>query len=321
MMKAKLCLIFLVIFLFMSASIYAKNKASLPAIDYKVLIAGLQNTESLITSGKGRWVLIYFVTDNRIYHEFDDIFAFDSDKSIEYHTAGTLAGMKYINVRSIPIIMAVEINEDGKIKRHKDQFEKFVGISISYHEPDPITALQALSAMDPRPWGLCWSKEIETCKAKIVGAEEIKVLDSKEKLPCYVLEGNSKKFWVTPKDGFRCVYVEEEGNGTRIRLSIVYKSYNIKGQKAWFPQKCLGERFAMKDGKWIHAYDLNPSDVSLPPEIPGKIVMPDSRAEVTDFQPNVDVSDMFHLDVGPEELIRDGTLSKLRPFKELDWKY
>jgi len=77
----------------------------------------------------------------------------------------------------------------------------------------------------------------------------------------------------------------------------------------------------MKDGKWIHAYDLNQSDVSLPPGIPGKMVMPDSRGEVIDFQPNVDVSDMFHLDIGPEELIYDKTLSKYRPFKELDWKY
>jgi len=82
--------------------------------------------------------------------------------------------------------------------------------------------------------------------------------------------------------------------GDRWFMNINYKPYRSDGQTVWFLDK----------GLWWSVDEKG--------NIVEKRIM-----KVKELQPNVDISDLFRVDLPPDTLVWDSNLSKYRPFKEI----
>lgn len=312
MKKLILYSIFFLSFFLWSLSDGFSKDDSLPSIDSEILIMGLKHTESLIFSGEGRLHFAQVLSNGKV-DEFDAIFAFDHHKTYYYYESGKLEGMKYLLDKDIQVTLYMRVDDKGEVRRVNDREKKVLDLVADHLDTEPMSPDE-----DPRNWGIYWysgipiSQFLEKHNARIVCTEDLKFPDSEKKVPCYVVEiddpggiTSDVQFWIAPKEGFRCVQLQKTQEGragkSRWKKSIIYRAYNVEGKKAYFPKKGILEIFAVSNGQLTHTADI--------------------IIEIKDFHPNVDISDLFHVDVDQEALIWDRALSRLRHFKELGWKY
>jgi len=294
-MKRQITLLVFLFFEFLSTG-YGKN-ILLPPINAEFLIMGLKHNESLISSGKGGFHS-RLSSGGKITDEFTAAFAFDDHRTYYSYKSGPLTGCTALYNKKIHRKLYITVRpEDGQISYR-----------IGYTKEEPMPPDE-----DPRNWGRCYwgiplSKYLQDHKARIIGQERLKV--GSEVIPCYVVRSEpfskyerNLKFWIAPKDGFRCIQQERISTtryGERLeRKRFFYKAYEVNGQKAWFPQRGI---------YWMFK-DRTDEKVSAKLEV-----------EVMDFQPNVDISDLFRVDIDPETPVWDEKLSRLRPFKEIGWQ-
>jgi len=293
---------FLLLFLGLLSNGYSKDDFQLPSIDSEMLIMGLRQTESLISSGRGKlhWSQTrYGKSGEKImkYDEFDAIFAFDSYRDYYQYQSGLLEGRRELVDKKLQMRLDVTIVE-GKI----------VGCRVSRKEK-----LAVAPEWEPRNWGLWFygvplSQYLQKHGARIIGSENLRTEKLKKNL-CYVVETNKSpnmegvadRFWIIPEGGFRCGQLQIERGAKykqRWKKRFIYKTYKMNEQTIWFLKKGLFWIFSCSDNHLV-----------------AKIVI-----EVKDFHPNVDISDLFHLEINPETPVWDETLSRFRPFKEIGWK-
>jgi len=300
------------LFIFGSLSpCHTEQKPLLPQIDVELIILGLKHSESLIKSGKGRFKLYgssYFANKDekktekpkdkeekkgavrrKSYPVVELSFAFSNEHSY----------FKYLVPQGIEVIF------DGRIQLAISQKGKSISVSTGYAFP-----------LEVRNWGFWYKHQWlsdyllhrkKEEKIRIIGSENLAF--GNKNLPCYVVEtpdpllqDSVLRFWITPRGGFRCVQSLRETSKQRRLRRIEYQGYQLKDSKVvWFPKKgisLLAKRPSPK-AKW---------------EEPLK-----NKIEITDFQPNVDVSHFFNLQIPPETKVWNSDLKKFMRFKEIDW--
>ena len=268
---------------------WSQAKSPLPPIDTQFLITGLQSMESLIVSGKGK---VYFTYERKDFPTTAD-FGFNRHKTAFDFHVGILKGSRMLfNGESELMIYNESGSEPPKLYLHPQK-------TIIPHE-------------DPRNWGLQvdgipLSQHLRENGIRILGSEVL------GELPCYIVEskrsGEPITFWIAPRRGFRCVQIRYEDKWYKIpndpapwsavtTEQIEYKAYRIDNQEVWFPVKGSMKTRRKSDGQFLSGLNM----------------------EVKDLQLNVDVSDMFQVQVDSETEVWIKKIGEFVPFKEIGWK-
>ena len=283
------------------------NQPLLPPIDAELIITGLKHSESLLKSGTGRFKFYgsaYFAEKKKNLKIDEGKINKGTDGGIQSKTvlieellfafSGEHSYFKFLGMGSGEIIF------DGKIQLTIPHSKQIL-MRYGYFNPS-----------DPRGWGPWYKKQKlsdylgQQEKIRVVGGENL------DGIPCYIVETQDPKlqdavvkFWIAPRNGFRCVQTLYE-TGTRRQLrKIEWQGYQLKGQEnefVWFPKH--GISLSMKRS--------NPKE---PWSKPFR-----NEAVITDFQPNIDVSHFFHLQIPPETKIFNVELKQSTTFKEIGWQ-
>lgn len=272
---------------------WSRAEQSLPPIDSPFLIAGLQYAESLLVSGKGE---VHFQMEPEPYRQRDsEIFAFHQKKAAVHYQSGILKEQRLLFNGEIQLILSPDPKDIGKVG----------GILLAHQKTINLQE-------DPRNWGIQF---LDTPLSQYFQERGVHLLKSEvleKKEPCYVVEsvyrdGSPMKFWIAPNGGFRCVQIQYQETwrgidrkpvSSLVTMRIHYKAYQIGEQTAWFPLKGIREQRARLEGRFLD-----------------RVVM-----EVKNFQLNVDVSELFQVNVDAEFPVWVERLGKPIPFKEVGWK-
>ncbi|RKU11385.1 hypothetical protein C6502_08420 [Candidatus Poribacteria bacterium] len=264
---------------------WGQAESPLPPIDAQSLTTGLEATESLIVSGKGK---VYFTYERKDFPTIED-FGFDGQKTAFNFHVGILKDRRVL------------FDGENELMIHNDPNSE---IPKLYLHPRKTTLLHE----DPRNWGLQvydipLSQHLQKNGMKILGSEVL------GELPCYIVEskcnGEPITFWITPERGFRCVQIQYDSMWynpapwpTVKTERIEYKAYQIGNQEVWFPAAGSMKTHRKSDGQFLSGLNM----------------------EVKDFQLNVDVSDIFQVQIEPETKVWVKKMEEFVPLKEIDWK-
>ena len=288
-------------------SLLATPKPLLPPIDLDFIIAGLAHTETQLKSGTGYFR--HFSADN-----FDEQNSFDEITSVVNEEKGTymepsLLNRKLRKYRSVWGMWFAFSGEHTHFKGIADDRTPahifFDGKIILY--TGEVNAFRHGNPFDdihtPRNWGIWfkgekWSDYLRQQKeVRIIGSEAV------DGIACYVLEMpyplagyHTLKFWIAPQSGFRLIQTMRKGNDRELSVKIGWQQYPLETGVVWFPK---------------HAVSLFYRDKKRPSR---------NEIEITDFQPNVDVSSDFALQISPGTEVFDINLEKYTTFKEIGWK-
>jgi hypothetical protein len=284
-------LIPILLFLFLICPIIAMGQKTLPDIDNQSLVTKLKNSESLISTG---------VADEVSYTPGD----LPTSKAI-YAFKGKSIFYKWLNLGNAGIRLffdgqlqiTIPKTETSAVVTHTEQIE------LDFEE-------------EPLNWGPFFRHiplSEHFMKYGIISIKKDALIINNKKVSCYVIEStysanpNLKvRFWLSPKMDFACLQSEQEVNWnidnkptqSIIKKCPVYNKYSIGEKTVWFIRSGVSKVFP----------------VAEPDRIVGE-----SKIEVRNFQPNVDVSKLFDPGISPDQQIWDNTLERLRPFKELNW--
>ncbi len=296
-----LIVLFLLICVFI-APLQAAPKPLLPNIDLEFVIAGLAHTEVELKSGTGN--LKYFAADN-------------FNKKLQR------ANTKRKTTHSEHLIIDEELIEDGTVSELWFAFDEEGHSYFKYFLDDDRIAHVLFDGRihlfpgkphafgygtpedhiyDPRNWGIAhkglrWSDYLLQQEAvHIIGSEAV------DGIACYIVEApypggyyDTMKLWIAPKGGFRLIQVIGESNDRKLSVKIDWQQYQLQTGVVWFPKDT--ELLAWEEGEVFK-----------------------NEIKVTNFQPNIDVSAYFDLQISPETEIYHMDLRKLIPFKEIGWR-
>lgn len=301
--RALSMLIAFILFTELASHRLALSEPTLPPIDSNLVIVGLSNSATLLNSGNGKikiYASEYFKDKVKsgigkdgvaFQNFFERLFAFNGEKSYSRVLFGSAKGTELI-------------------------FDGRVTVTTREIEPSFITVEQGWSLpnlFDPRDWGLWYQREslsdylAKQKNVKVVGTESL------NGVPCYLvqapnssIENATDKFWIAAERGFRCVRIQYEAIAIKkvkpvryvFDTTIEYQELLISNEySAWFPKRGILIRRNKSDGKQL-----------------GKNIM-----DVTDFELNIDVSNLFDIQISPETLVWDLTTRMRLPFKKLGW--
>ena len=290
----RLWMVYLFVLMIFLSGEHKGGEATLPPIDPQVIIAGLKHTESLLQTGKCRIHYQGYSKLANFKEEHEDIFAFDSYRIYRFSLSGLILNGKYVGGKDVRELYDTKTQTKfaiGKKMRGEIPVRIDRGINSPFnHSWDPRNYGMRISGIPSTPL----SELLRKNGARIVKVEKIK--RSKESIPCYVVDSKDRiwgkiRLWLDPKEGFLPIKIRM---GDRWFMNINYKPYRSDGQTVWFLDK----------GLWWSVDEKG--------NIVEKRIM-----EVKEFQPNVDISDLFRVDLPPDTPVWDSNLSKYRPFKEI----
>ncbi|MCD6506777.1 hypothetical protein J7M22_09150 [Candidatus Poribacteria bacterium] len=275
---------------------YCEEGSPLPPIDPQMIIAGLKHTESLLRAGKCRIRYQGYSKLANVREEHESIFAFDLHRIYRYSITGIILNGKYLGNKGVrelydirtQTLFIIGVKVKGRIPVAVER-----GVNLPFpHSWDPRNYGMRVRDL---PTGYPLSRLFEKNGVKIIGVEKMK--RGKEEIPCYLVETKEKiwgkvRLWLDPQEGFLPIKMQM---GDHWFMEMSYKPYKSNGQVVWFLEK----------GMWWSVGEKG--------DIIEKRIM-----EVKEFQPNVDISDLFQVDFPPDKPVWDGNLSKYRPFKEIE---
>jgi len=272
----------------------------LPKINEELLVVGLKYSELLLRSGIGHFKIYssdYFgkKADKKINKNPEDgrigkIGKSSSVTELQFAFSDEHSYFKYL------FPLSGEILFDGRIQ-------------LTIFHPGRITVRSKFDLPpfeDPRDWGMRYKRQKlsdflltqkKQGKLRIIGTEKI------DEIPCYVaevpdpsLQDAVLKFWIAPKEGFQCLQILRISNSEEILRRIKWRRYQLgEGKIVWFPKSGW---VILKRGRESYRNEM----------------------EVTDFQPNVDVTSLFDLQIPPDAKVWNVDLRRWFTFKELGWR-
>ena len=277
----------------------------LPPTDIGVIITGVQHSESLISSGRGNFILL---AADKIATT-SGVFAFDGPKS--YFKVG---GMFSNKQKKHPVELIFNGEMLLTINQHEKKPNKFFviaeyGYGIANEE-------------DPRDWGYWYrrvplSEYLTTHDGRLIGTELLKQPDVESTTPCYIVEADDKlsasgsvRFWIAPEKGFRCLQMQHE-----VRGMVPEGDTNITVIKL-LTQRLYYQRYKLSDDTSVWYLKTGVQTVTNKAEDlpPSEVVM-----EISHFTPNVDTSVLFKPKLKPDQEVFHGNLRKDVRFEELGW--
>jgi hypothetical protein len=287
-----LCMLFLS--LFISENVFATKAKD---IDLETLIAGVKHNDSLIEKGKVHFFMqpVHTKLEAKLFGNFgfetklrEVIFAFDGGK-VYYE----------IPSDSEPYMAIFDGEKQVDIYKQETQSEaKRIKIGVR----DSLT-------IDPRSyfqyWGLSFDGQtigeyLEKNAVAIVGKGNI------DKVLCYIIEakrrGGTIRFWIAPSMGYRIlkrsfdIYYAQSGGFPATAMMLI--RYEKSKDNIWFPKSGTDTTIALNKatGK--------------------KELMFKYSLTVKNFELNVDVSDLFKLDIPPETEVFDFRTNSQRTAKD-----
>ena len=283
-----------------TSPLLAASKPLLPPIDLEFIIAGLSHTERQLISGTGHFKLFgvdYFSEKERIV-----------DEKKETDTQNPQIDQRLIELNAV-IERQFVFNKEHSY--FKDIFADgtvahvFLDGKIILYPGSPIAFNYGNlyeDVDDPRNWGI-WFRG-QKWSDYLWGQTEVRVIGSEavDGIACYILEMpfphagyDVLQVWVAPKGGFRVVQTVRKSNNRELALKLEWQRYQLQTGVVWFPK---------------HAVLLYRDE-----EGPLR-----NEVEITDFQPNIDVSSVFDLQILPETKVFHIELSQFTTFKEIGWR-
>lgn len=283
------------------SEVSGEPKPLLPPVNVEFIIIGLAHADDQLQSGMG-----YFKHYGSDYFKWKKD-GLDPNQRVEKLADGTTRVTRstraywfaFNGKHRYTRIGNWEEMYDGKmvlsIRRKSESAPE--AVSMRYGDASDLSTLQH--------WGL-WFKNQPL--SDYLQKQETVRLSKTEKIDgiaCYVIEveepqggGTSVKFWVAPLGGFRPIQRLEETRTTRLLVKIKWKQYQIGGTKTiWFPERGVSIYSTGKD------------------ESPSR-----NEIEVTDFQPNIDVSHLFDPQLATDTKVFDQRLRRFVAFEEVGWK-
>ena len=303
-MRASTFLVILIFFLSnFIPSLLATPKPLLPPIDLEFVIAGLAHTETQLESGKGYFrhfpginfsEMNWFANEEKGTH---DSFLLHR-KLMEYRAVIEIwfaFSGEHTHFKMVAADGTTEhIFFDGRITLYSED----AYADNSFEHGHPFGHIET-----PRNWGIWfkgqkWSDYLRQQKeVRITGSEAV------DGIACYVLEMpyplggyHTLRFWIAPQGGFRLIQTVREGNSHKLSVKIDWQQYQLKTGVVWFPKQ---------------AVSLFYEDKKRPSR---------NEIEITDFQPNIDVSADLEFPISPETEVYDMGLRKMTTFKEIGWR-
>ena len=274
----------------------------LPPIDSDSIITGLSHSATLLHSGKGKIKIYagnYFKDkvesgigkDGRAFENvLEGLFAFDGEKIYSKVLFGRSKGITWVC--------------DGQVTLTIREDASFFAVEQGRAQP---------ALLDPRDWGLWYQQQLlsdylaKQEKVQVIGTESLNgTLCYVVQVPSSTIENSVDKFWIAPNKGFRCVRIQYEGisieNEKFFRnicdTTIEYQEFAISDEiSAWFPKRGISVTRRKSDGEQL-----------------SKNIM-----EVTDFESNIDVSNLFDIQIPSDALVWDLAVRKQILFKEIGW--
>lgn len=282
------------------------SESTLPPVDSDFIIWGLSHSATLLHSGKGK-IKIYaanYFKDKVESGIGEDGLAFENVSERLFAFNGKRSYSRILFGRSKGITSVC----DGRVTLTKRENElSFISVAQGWAQP-PLS--------DPRDWGLWYKRQLlsdylaKQEKVQVIGTESLNgTLCYVVQVPSSTIENSVDKFWIAPSKGFRCVRIQYEGtstesieNETFIRnicdTTIEYQEFAISDEiSAWFPKRGIIVVRRKSDGEQV-----------------SKNIM-----EITDFELNIDVSNLFDIQISPDTLVWDLAIRKQIPFKEIGW--
>ena len=282
------------------------SESTLPPVDSDFIIWGLSHSATLVHSGKGK-IKIYMgnyfknkvesgIGEDGLAFEnvLENLFAFDGEKSYSKALFGRSKGITL--VCDGQVTLTIQENEPS-----------FFAVEQGWAQP---------ALLDPRGWGLWYERQLlsdylaKRENVQVIGTESLNgTLCYVVQVPSSAIENSVDKFWIAPDKGFRCVRIQYEGtsiesieNEKFIRdiydTTIEYQEFAISDEiSAWFPKRGIIVSRRKSDGEQV-----------------SKNIM-----EVTDFELNIDVSNLFDIQIPPDTLVWDLAIRKQIPFEEIGW--
>jgi len=284
---------------FLSQS-FAEPPLLLPPIGTELIIAGLEHSEALLKSGKGHFKLYsaaYFEKKKEIVDEKKEKdLKTGSDRVIQRTRLVEELQFAFSREHSYFKYLDGEVISDGKIQLIIASPDQISMVSGNPFPPFPL---------DPRDWGLWYNRQKlsdylrQQKKVRVIGSEKV------DGIPCYILETPDPKvqeatvkFWVAPEGGFRLIQSLHETKTRKNTVKIEWQRYQTgEGNDIWFPKH--GIALLTKEGE----------------KTPSR-----NEVEITDFQPNIDVSYLFVLQISLDAKIMNTEIGKFTTFKEISWQ-
>ena len=278
------------------AQLFAESKPPLPPIDLEVIIAGLAHTESLLKSGRGKLKLYMASYFNQS----------KSDKEIIIKQVEKGRSRTFSSVEELEFVFSKShsyfINDGSRFVADGN-----IQLVISPHGSISMYSRVAYppEGLDPRDWGLWYRRQ--RLSDYLRQYKGIRLIDNEkvDGIPCYVVQTPEKsaedpiiKFWVTPENGFRLVQIRHQTQTEKTLIKFEWQSYQLDGkQQVWFPKR---------------AVSISTSETETEPV--------QNEIEITDFKPNIDVSELFNLQISPETEISSPRFSQSITFEEIGWQ-
>lgn len=282
------------------SSLRAAPQPLLPTIDLEFIIAGLAHTEAQLNSGTCR--LKHFAADH-----FNTKKIVDKEKEPGIKKPQTKR--KVAEIHTVVDVWLAFSGEHNYFKySYSDsiiQYALFDGrINLYPGKPPAFSAKKSptYNTYDPRNWGI-WFKGHRLSNylqqqngGRVIGSETL------NGIACYIVETlypvgpyDTTKFWIAPEGGFRLLQAVQEANDHKLSLTIEWQQYQFDTGIVWFP----------KHGVLLSS---------------GKDKLLRNEVEITDFQPNIDVSSFFDLQISPETEVFHLDLEEFTTFEEIGWK-
>lgn len=286
---------------FMYIVVDASSEPLLPPTNTEVIIAGVAHTASLLKSGKGHFKHYghaYFEEKKEIIDEKREVDpstgtvnAASSTRSVEAFEFAFSNKYSYFKSANGEVI------SDGKVQLIIPSPQNISASYGNFFPPFPL---------NPRDRGL-WYQRQELSDYLYQHKEAIRLVGNEtvDGVRCYVLEmpdsrvsGTTLTFWIAPDGGFRLIQSLHARKTEKTIVKIQWQQWKTeKGDAVWFPRHSI--TLFTREGQ------------KTPLRNEGKI---------TDFQPNIDVSHLFDLQISPETRIMNTDIGKLITFKELGWR-
>jgi len=267
---------------------FAKPEQLLPPTDIDTILAGLAHTEASLKSGIAR---VRFYEHSLPY----DFHRPPTERPFDEHESLLAFGGQHTYVKFLGQGKS-ELMCDGRVQLNISAYTITCDFQ-GYRNPRP--------ASDPRNWGIWYDRQTlsdylrQRKRTRIVGSENI------DGLPCYVIETTfprnkeaTVKFWVTPEQGFRLIQSLFHTDTAEYKRKCEWQSYETEsGEHVWFVKRGVARFLVVGKEEYIS-----------------------STIEVSDFQPNVDVSHFFRPELTPETEVWNRKTQRSVPFKEIGWR-
>lgn len=294
-------LVFALSLTFMYVVFDANSEPLLPPTNTEVIIAGVARTASLLKSGKGHFKHY----GNAYFEENKEVI--DKKRKAE-SSAETVNAAS--STRSVEAVEFAFSNEYSYFKSANGEVISDGKVQLIIPSPQNISALYdnffPPFPLDPRDRGL-WFQRQELSDYLHQHKEAIRLIGNEtvDGVRCYVLEmpdsrvsGATLTFWIAPDGGFRLIQSLHAKKTEKTIVKIEWQQWNtVEGDSVWFPR---------------HSVALFTRE--------GQKTPLRNEGEITHFQPNIDVSHLFVLQISPETKIFNTEIGKLTPFKELGWQ-